>query len=486
MVLDRMRIKRVGRSIYDKLFNRIFISVFSILILLGLSQENARGQSTGWSTPINFSQQPDTYSSGPSILCDRYQNLHAFWGERLDTTGAPKSDLFYKNDAGGAWSQPVDVLVTTRFEEVHAAITPDNLVHLVWTNTDLETTYIHAPLSAATEIRAWAKPVVLENNSSDSNIFVDYAGIIYVIYTTADADALAHGIYYISSPDSGKTWSLSKTILELGTSVASTVTAQLAVDGKGRFHVVYTVRSYTYGEYSFIGYLRSIDAGEHWYFPLTFPESTSFQGVAKIAVYTFNDDEIHLTYDLPARIHQWSFDGGDTWSQPIPIVNGVELGAAFGGFNQLVKDNSGVMHVVFAESRGVFHSTWSGLDWSTAELIDTPAFDPHGQTIAICQGNRLSVLYSGNDVLSEVWYSEKILDIPVIQQFPIPTIARTPTLTPTPIENMDISETPIPTKPAINPPILQQQQSLLTVIILPVVSVILLICAVFFIKIKRS
>ena len=360
-----------------------------MIVLLGISQEIALGQSTGWTTPVNFSQQPDTYSSVPNILCDQYQNLHVFWGERLETTGAPKSVLFYKQYLGGSWSLPVDPLITTRFEEVHAAITPDNLIHLVWANSDFEIMYLTAALGAATQIRQWAKPVILENNAYDSNIVVDNTGILYVIYTTSDTDALSHGIYYIFSVNSGKTWSLSKTIMELVTPVASTVNAQLAVDGRGRLHVVYTVRSYTYGEYSVIGYMRSIDAGGHWEYPLTFPEASSFQGVAKIAAYTFGDDEIHLTYDIPARVHQWSYDGGETWSSVIPIVNGIELGAAFGGFNQLVKDNSGVLHVVFAESRGVFHSTWNGLDWSIAELIDAPAFDPHGQTIAICQRESL-------------------------------------------------------------------------------------------------
>lgn len=130
----------------------------------------------------------------------------------------------------------------------------------------------------------------------------------------------------------------------------SFITVQLVVDGRGRFHVVYTVRSYTYGEYSLLGYIRSIDAGEHWDFPLTFPESTTFQGVANNAIYAVDNDEIHLTYNIPQRLHQWSNDGGGTWNQPIPIVNGVELGAAFGGYNQLVEDGSGTLHVVFAES----------------------------------------------------------------------------------------------------------------------------------------
>jgi hypothetical protein len=462
-----------------KWINRAVPFILVQLILLGLSQENAQGQTNGWSTPINFSQQPDTYSSVPNILCDRYQNLHVFWGERLEQDGYPLSILFYKNNVRGRWSQPLDLLITTRFEEVHSAITPDNKIHLFWSNSNQEVMYFRAPLGT-TQVRQWGNPTVLKSDAIDSNVFVDNDGILYVIYTTTDKDAVKQGIYYISSADSGETWSLSKMILEFDTPVPSSTKAQFVVDDQSRFHVVYTIRSFSYRDYSSLEYMRSIDSGKNWESPITFPPTTTFQGVNLLAEYSFGDDEIHLTYDIPERLHQWSYDGGETWNQPIPIVNGVELGAAFGGYNQLVKDGSGTLHVVIAESRGVFHSTWIGVDWSAAELIDSPTFDPHGQTMALCQGNQLSVLYSGNDEKSEIWYSEKLLDIPSIHQSPIPTPKSTPSPTPTPIENLNISETPSPTIIAVNPPIFQQNQSLLSVIILPVILVTMLISAAFY------
>ena len=459
-----------------KWLKHIFTLVLIIFIFLEFPYAFARGQTSGWTTPINFSEQPDTYSNVPNILCDPYQNLHVFWGERLDLDGAPLSILFYRNDVGGVWSKPLDLLITDRFEDLHAAITPDDLVHLVWTNNAHNLMYFRAPLSATTQVRQWGKPVVLASNAYYSNVSVDKNGIIYVIYTTDDIDALKNGIYYISSADSGNTWSLSQTIMEIDTPIPSSATAQLVVDGMGRFHVVYNVRSYTYGEYSILGYLRSLDAGQNWDFPLTFPSGTTFQGVAMIAAYTFANDEIHLTYDIPDRLHQWSYSGGDTWSAPIPIVNGVDVGAAFGGYNQLVKDGAGVMHVVFAERRGVFHSTWDGANWNVAELIGQPVFDPHYQTMAICQGNRLSVLYGGNDIKSEIWYSEKILDIQGIPQSPIPSPTTAPPPTPRASENIvPLYDTPIPTKIVASPPQIQEQRSILSPLILPVVLVLFLI-----------
>lgn len=134
----------------NKRLYHIFPFVFFTFILLGISQEYALGQTSGWSTPINFSRQPDSYSSASNIICDRYQNLHVFWGENLDQNGAPLSILFYKNDVGGTWSQPLDLFITTRFEHVHSAITTDNLIHLIWSDSDHQVIYSSAHLSSTT------------------------------------------------------------------------------------------------------------------------------------------------------------------------------------------------------------------------------------------------------------------------------------------------------------------------------------------------
>jgi hypothetical protein len=471
----------------NKWLNRLASFVLLMSILLGLSQEYAQGQTNGWSIPRNFSEQPDTASWAPYILCDRYQNLHVFWDEKLESNGGiPQSALFYKTDPGGVWSEPFDLLITPRFEELHAAITPNDMVHLVWSNIDHDVMYVRAPLVDATQIREWSKPFVLASEAYSSNVFVDNYGILYVIYSVTDSETLNHSIYYITSPDSGENWAEEKLIFEIDAPLPSTMLVQLAVDGRGRFHVVYSMRSYDYGKYTVLGYLRSTDTGIHWDFPLTFPDSTTFQGSALLGEYLFGNDEIHLTYDIPERLHQWSSDGGETWNEPIPIVNGVELGAAFGGFNHLVKDDTGILHVVFAESRGVFHSSWNGADWSVAELIDAPVFDPHGQMMAICQGNRLSVVYGGNDPESEIWYSEKILSIPSIPQRPNHTPITNPTPISTPTENILIGDAPIPTKIAVNPSVVQQNQSLLSAIILPLILVLVLIAAVIIYRINRS
>jgi hypothetical protein len=474
------------RKLFIYLWPDKFILCLVVLFILeGISQDYVQAQTNGWSTPINFSQQPDTFSGVANIICDPYQILHVFWGESLDQNGVPKSVIFYKNDIGGGWSQPLDLLVTDRFDRLHSAITPDNLIHLVWSNNYNEIMYMRAPLSETTHIRQWISPLVLENDAYNSNISVDKAGTLYLIYTTSDIEKLFVGIYYKTSTDSGRTWSISKTILETNTKLPSYATAQFIVDDRGRFHIVYSIVSNQYGVDTVLGYMRSIDGGKNWGTPLTFPPPTTFQGLAMPAEFSFGNDEIHLTYDIPDRIYQWSFDGGESWSQPIPIANEEIVGAAFGGYNQLVKDSSGVLHVVFASAYGVFHSTWDGISWSPMEVIDKPVFDPHGQQLALCQGNRLSVLYGGNDVKSEIWYSEKMLNISGIPQSPIPTPISTPTTTPTSLLNINISETPVTTKIAINPPIIQHNQSLLSVIIFPASLVIFLICTALFYRIKH-
>jgi hypothetical protein len=272
--------------------------------------------------------------------------------------------------------------------------------------------------------------------------------------------------------------------------VPSDVSVQFLVDGKNRFHLAYTVRSLTYGVYSALGYMRSVDAGAHWDFPLTFPSSVTSPGVAQIAVFSFGEDEIHLTYDLPERMHQWSYDGGENWSRPITIINGVNLGAAFGGPNELVKDSSGSLHVVSAWGGGVYHATWERNSWGLAEPIDLRGFDPHGQTMTLCQGNRLSVLYYDRTAENEIWYSELMLNLLHIPQSLIPNPISTPAnfVTPTFLVGTNENKVSTPTLPAsfsISESLVQQSSSGFLSITLAIVLVMLLVLVVLIYTVKQ-
>ena len=225
------------------------------------------------------------------------------------------------------------------------------------------------------------------------------------------------------SNDHGASWSDPVRIASVTAPVPSWLDGGIQVDGKGRFHLYYTVRSMEYGVYSMLVYIRSVDQGVTWNTPLKIAGSEAQpgvfnQGVSQLAAFTFGDDEVHLTWDEPERRHMWSLDGGNTWSQPVAIMR---LGAAFGGVNQLAKDSTGLLHVVSAVGDGVYHATWDGQTWSPPEAIDQRFIDPHHQNLVICQGNELHVVYDDRTGEHEIWYSTKSTQAPQIQREPIPT-----------------------------------------------------------------
>jgi hypothetical protein len=118
-------------------------------------------------------------------------------------------------------------------------------------------------------------------------------------------------------------------------------------------------------------------------------------------------------------MHQWSMDGGETWSAATEIL---PLGAAFGGQNQLVKDSAGTLHVILATGSGVYSVAGDGAQWGPPEPIDTRPIDPHGQTITTCQGNHVNVAYYDRVGGERVWYSSRQVNAPHIARKPMPTL----------------------------------------------------------------
>ncbi len=386
------------------------------LIICGLTLAVAEGGSTSdWSTPVNMSNSPD-YSLAPVILCDSGQNLHVLWGER----SAQQAYVSYRTDQQDVWSEAIDVVSTSNVFRLAAAISPDDTIHVVWTTGHGGSLlYSHAPASLAGNSRSWSAPTTLatrvDSSYGPSSRFIAAGpdGTIHVVYALWSAEALNHDLYYVRSTDNGKNWSAPSLVLTYVTPHKSTLAAAIAIDGRGRVHIGYVAFSYDYGRYSAVGYVRSTDQGATWSTALDLATATTAPGVEMIAPYAFGEDEIHLTWHSPARVHMWSRDGGVTWSQPITVMG---LGAAFGGYNQLVKDSSGTLHAVIAERGKVYSAIFDGTKWGEWQSIDLREFDYHSQQLAVCQGNHLFVAYEDHTVNAEIWLAEKVVDAPHVER----------------------------------------------------------------------
>jgi len=403
---------------------RVVVVLAAVLLSLVATRADVESQSTlsGWSPPINFSEAPETFSDSPILICDDNQNLHVLWIERGDSQAV----VYYRTDASGDWSRQNDVLLTQSITYMDATATADGILHLVWvTSHSAELQYTQVPLSRASDPRRWQDPVTLmEGVDSGSNVFAgggtirsdDYGRLHVVVSIHDDEQFLSHSLLYLRSDTKGQTWQKPVVVSRVTSPVPSDVFGGLAIDVAGRLHLVWQTRSHEYGIFSKLEYTRSLDEGMTWEPPLVLAQGSAPFGVAMPAVYAFGRDEIHLTWSTPDRLHSWSVDGGVTWSTPRLIM---DLGAAFGGFNRLVKDSAGTLYAVAAVGDGVYSAQWLGTTWSAMEPIDRRDIDPHTQQLTVCQGNQLYVVYHDRTGDNEIWYSTKTTAAPQLTRLPI-------------------------------------------------------------------
>ena len=380
---------------------------------------------SGWSKPVDI-----TFSSEGSfgfLLCDSYQNLHVLWSD-YTADNAGNGGLYYRSMLGDRWSQPIDVVTSNKIIiRPSAAIEPaSDTLHVFWVDAfvDGNLFYAQAPLSTAGDSRSWSKPEQLQERVQGVSTAVDHEGTIHLVYDGRDSTGRQLSLYHSFSDDNGSTWSKPVGIYNSSTDLPSTIMGRLAVDGSGRLHVGATVRSDEYGEYSAIHYLRSEDGGANWtLFRDIDPMGEVSPGVSTLTPFAFDEDEIHLTWHNPRRMHMWSRDGGSTWTNPDEIV---ALGAAFGGANEIARDSAGQLFAVTAVDGGVFVSRWNGSAWHDTQQIEDRSFDPHGQHLVACQGNQLHVVYYDRVGENTVWYATKTVGAPAIASSPIPNAAEEP------------------------------------------------------------
>jgi hypothetical protein len=276
--------------------------------------------------------------------------------------------------------------------------------------------YSRAPITDAGNAQNWLTPQVLDNNVFNSSVQVTPDGSVHIIYDRTDEDQLYHEVIHIKSEDDGIAWSDPMVIFSTTFSEEAYIRLETAVDTRGRVHVGLTLRSTDYGVFSEVGYIRSDENVEEWSEYARIQNiASAWQGVEWIAPYAFGDNEIHLTWHDPQRLHMWSSDGGVTWSEPDLIMG---LGAAFGGPNKLVQDNSGNMYAILAEFNDLYSVPWDEQQWGNPEPLAALPIDPHGQYITVCQGNQLHVTYYDRTGPLTAWYSFKQVDAPHIPRQP--------------------------------------------------------------------
>jgi hypothetical protein len=382
-------------------------------------------------------------SAFPILVADAWGTVHAFWVTQFhEQTGTIGDTVYYAWWDGTEWYAPSDIVYTgKRIGSTKAAVDAQGWLHLVWRD-DYYVWYSCAPVAEAASARSWSDPLpILDSAVSSLFITADAESNLHLVYAVAEE---AGGVYYSSSSADEETWSDPVLVWAL----CDYCGAELALDGLGRIHVAFGSQLLS-GEAVY--YSRSDDGGQTW-LPALEVDRVDAQylgeyGPTLATVAAVGEGEVHFIWDgAPAgqRWHQWSFDGGDTWSAPQQI-SPVHRGLA--GRLVTAVDSRDVLHLVSMgwletseRPQGVFHTSWQNNTWSALQLVSDRQ-DLMGQhpALTVVNGNVLHTAWTRQygDDLHEIWAASLPVDAPFEPPLSEPTVAAA---TPTP----DVPATVVP------------------------------------------
>ena len=402
-----------------------------------------------WSQPVNISRTARP-SWLPRIATDVAGNVHVTWTEP-HYPGTNGGSIYYAVWDGSSWSAPVRLTPDYTEPALLSSMGIDShgVIHVVfagrWGQPDWRLYYTSAHAGQPWLPQSWSDPSITCLDLLGpywNDMAIDSQDNLHVVTSGRLRDGNPGSVFYLRSSDGGQTWTEPLPLFDTSYSVTH---IRLAADAHDIIHLVWTdadVKTGDSGIRSF--YMHSLDGGYTWSEPAT----VGYEGSNWLDVAVDRNNVIHLTWTgidyrfwvYALAYHQWSSDGGASWSRPLPISGGLVEGlfTAGQGWADMAFDSDGNLHVAATHSGELYHNCWDGRSWALPSKIPTGAF-AFRPRIATSEGNRLHVVWyetvsedeaSGN---SEIYYSTALLGAPPIarQALPTPKAAR-PTRTPTP------------------------------------------------------
>jgi hypothetical protein len=375
-----------------------------------------------WTSPLQV--VPNTSVGAPLLNSDVAGGVHLFVATQR------KSEVFNAvtyahRTAQGEWSPPAIVIGKGAPIRLFGAA----IDHLGWVHLLAQGSYrgrIEHHRVYVADIyhrKAWYRPtIVSEDSALRATIIAAPDGSLHVLSAGSN-----HHLWYVRSDDLGRNWTQPLRLTQHDDRKEACDFPNLAVDGRGRIHAVWNQAHLPSGwPPSGVYYSRSLDGGASW----SPSQKLAGDDHALINVATRGDDEVHLvwgsTLRIGTRMHQWSQDGGETWTaaQAIPnLDSGGITGPPGVGF-----DSAGHLHVVTSvngpkDIERIFHMVWDGAAWSQPEFVSdgTQATDSvEFPALTIAEGNRVYAAYEGD--YRSVWVSEHRAAAPALAPQPLPPL----------------------------------------------------------------
>jgi hypothetical protein len=387
-----------------------------------------------WTSPVVLSEgivgEPGVPArlSHPALAADVWGGVHVVWSAALEEDVPIGDTLFYASWDGRAWSAPVDVLCTPgkliRMPKI--AVDSRGWLHLVWAEGARDQVwYLRVPLAKAGSVQAWSAPMaVAHERVAGHSVAVDANDEVHLVFCSSDTS-----VYHTSSAD-GVSWSTPAYVGETDVSTPECRVGQ-SIDERGRLHVVW---GQSLGQPGPVYYTRSDDGGRTWLpaLELDRKDESFWEAYApgRPNALTIGPDQVHLVwFGAPAgqRWHQWSLDGGDTWSEARPVHPTVR------GYMEppaLAADSEGTLHLVSSGwidngPSGTFHTSWRDGYWAPPALVPEPAggrgAGSEFRSVVAANGSQLVVAGDLNG-FTDIWASSLLLEAPPVTPMPRPSL----------------------------------------------------------------
>lgn len=430
----------VNRSRISAIIFACSCLVIGLLGIQGLFPPRVRSQTSqdAWTDPALIHKSRG-FCTGLSLM-QWDENIQLFWVE--NPTSDQQADLsgavFHMQRDGERWLEPNDILVAPSGNAIDGfSLVQDDEGRLYLLLLDRGNRYPYLTSVGSADVgqpRSWdsLRRVVFEGVLRASLHYNESS--LYIAYIPVRGPS---ELYVIKSSDGGVSWSYPVRISSAAARGEVPTGGSWGIGPDGVFHFVWSqaILPDGYPPQRML-YSCSVDDGESWSEPLELVEGQ----YASPALLVTSDNVLYLAYNgaasIGGRYFQWSLDGGQTWSNRKTIATGV--GGLTGGVIRL--DSAGVLHFVSASHigiNGVAYSQWDGFEWTSLVDVAKTSPDAGGNTrqayeprLLITEGNRLHAMYLGEDHAS-IFYTTAQSSAPAV---PVPTSVSLTAVTKTPLE----------------------------------------------------
>jgi hypothetical protein len=345
--------------------------------------------------------KPQTFF--PVVAADSYGAVHLFWTEGRVIYYAQKDLLGWSNPIDVVWFEPGGL----QFPSV--AIDQNGIIHLVWVIYS-QIRYKSVPAWETTDLHRWSEERtigVIGGVQTPVRIGVDHQNRLHVIFVDAfgSSDTFAGNVYHFMSSDSGESWSDFEQVSSVPSADLAT-DPRMAFDDHDRTHIVWgemspnadgAQRGVFYTQLDEMGQALSpiieidhLKPKEKW--------------MMAINVGITGDNDVQAIWtcgERPERCHAWSSDGGQTWTAPKKIFEGL---IGLSGWDAFFNDGSGMLYYlsVLRYPQAMHYSYWNRSQWESPPLIaSTDPYMQVGENVmaAVGMGNRVHVVAQLGDTI---------------------------------------------------------------------------------------